>query len=277
MKQWGHDELADDLAGSLYGMARMVWTNLQLGPSGSVRPDVLTINKSFGRPRPTAYECKISVADFRSDVTSGKWIAYQQYSHLVIFAAPAGLISKADVPSCCGLILRHENAWRIAKKAVVNPHPIPEEAWIKLLIDGVEREGPKARAKCWNDGDAVRKFAERFGAEAARYVADAASTHARIKAATEEVSRIMERAKKDAAGITSLATVQAPALWRELRAVLGLGETAGRWDVDAAIRELRTAREGTEERRVLRQLLFQLQGAVERHKQWMADEMDVTP
>ena len=277
MKQWGHDELADDLAGSLYGMARMVWTNLQLGPSGSVRPDVLTINKSFGRPRPTAYECKISVADFRSDVTSGKWIAYQQYSHLVIFAAPAGLISKADVPSCCGLILRHENAWRIAKKAVVNPHPIPEEAWIKLLIDGVEREGPKARAKCWNDGDAVRKFAERFGAEAARYVSDAAEIHRRIQYGEDEYRRIIERAKKESAGIIERATVTAPPLWRELRSVLGLKDGATLWQVESAIRELRTARQGTEERRALRQLVVNLKNMVLRYEPWMADEMNVTP
>jgi hypothetical protein len=73
------------------------------------------------------------------------------YAHRVVLAAPAGLISKADVPEHCGLIVRHEVAWRCAEKATVNPRLIAQEALLKLLIDGVRREGPVVRAKYWND------------------------------------------------------------------------------------------------------------------------------
>src|SRR6266571_2431143 len=97
-KQWTHDELAADLAGHLKTPERMCWTDMQLGPAGSPRPDVYCIDKSFVSPFPTAYECKVSVPDFRSDVTSGKWSSYLKFAYRVFFAVPAGLVSKADVP-----------------------------------------------------------------------------------------------------------------------------------------------------------------------------------
>lgn len=68
---WMHDALAQDLARHLKAPDTMVWCNLQLGPSGSPRPDVYRMSKSFVRPCPIAYECKISRENFRSDVTSG--------------------------------------------------------------------------------------------------------------------------------------------------------------------------------------------------------------
>lgn len=71
-----HDELARSLADSLRTDSVMTWTDLQMGPSHSARPDVYTLNKSYVSPCPTTYECKISRSDFLSDVTSGKWQAY---------------------------------------------------------------------------------------------------------------------------------------------------------------------------------------------------------
>ena len=75
-----HDELADDLAAHLRADRRMVWTNIQLGPSGSPRPDVYAFFKSYVDPRPMAYECKVSLSDFRADVTAGKWQSYRKFS-----------------------------------------------------------------------------------------------------------------------------------------------------------------------------------------------------
>lgn len=46
-----HDELAADLAAKLRTDRRMVWTDIQLGPSGSPRPDVYAIFKSFSHHR----------------------------------------------------------------------------------------------------------------------------------------------------------------------------------------------------------------------------------
>ena len=98
---WKHDELARDLAQHLREKSdRLVWTDMQLGPAGSPRPDVYSLPCSFTRFMPIAYECKISVADFRRDVTAGKWTSYMQFAAGVIFAAPAGLVGKDDLPAC---------------------------------------------------------------------------------------------------------------------------------------------------------------------------------
>ncbi len=260
---WSHDALAEDLAGHLKSPDRMVWTDIQLGRAGSPRPDVYTIDKSFVRPRPTAYECKVSVSDFRSDATSGKWSSYLEYAHSVIFAAPVGLISKGDVPEQCGLIVRHENAWRYAKKPIVNPRPIAEEALIKLLIDGVHREGPRARAKHWENSYVTKKFAEKFGAQAARHVCDAASTHELIARADRDATRITERARKEAAEITAHATQHAPVLWADLLEVCGLRPDASKWDVEFEVRKLREAKDGSPETRAIRQVVANLRRTTE--------------
>jgi hypothetical protein len=233
----------------------MVWTDLQLGPRGSPRPDVYTINKSYINPRPTAYECKISAADFRSDVTSGKWSTYLEYAHSVIFAVPAGLISKDDVPTMCGLTVRHENAWRLAKKAVVNPRPIAQEALLKLLIDGVTREGPRVRAREWNKYDSTREFARKFGAEAARYVADAASVHNDLKQAEERRLKMYADAEKECARIRDEAMAEAPLEWRGLCNALDLDVSVSVWKVQSAIRELKEAKTGGKEAAALRHIL----------------------
>lgn len=252
---WSHDALVSDLAGHLKAPDRMVWENMQLGRQGSPRPDVYTINKSYVNPCPTAYECKISVADFRSDVTSGKWSSYLEYAHSVTFAVPSGLVSKSDVPAMCGLIVRHENTWRYAKKPTVNPRVIDQEALIKLLIDGVNREGPKVRLRAWNGGDVTRKFAQRFGHEAARYVSDSAEIHRRIERAEYNAQDILNRAREEADSIRKRATEEAPEKWAELLCVLGLPESSSRWAVESALRRLRESTEGSVEGRALHSTL----------------------
>lgn len=269
---WSHDALANDLAGHLLAPDRMVWTDMQLGRSGSPRPDVYTINKSYVNPCPMAYECKISVSDFRADVTVGKWSSYLAYAHAVTFAVPAGLVSKSDVPEMCGLIVRHENAWRMAKRATVNPRPIDQEALIKLLIDGVNREGPKARAKQWRDGDVTREFTKRFGVQAARYVGDAAETHRRIEQAEHHAKQIRERAEEDAKSIRERVQSEAPAKWLELLAALGLQPDADRWHVDREIRRLRDERDGTREARALRSVLVSLDRLVQNNREFREAE-----
>lgn len=138
-----------DLAAHLRSNTAIVaWEDMQLGPSGTCRPDVYVMPKSFANFRPMAYEIKVSVADFRSDVTSGKWQNYLRYACGVIFAVPAGLIGKDDVPPGCGLIVRHENVWRTVRKPTLSKlDSLPRDAWIKLLIDGMEREVERYRIK----------------------------------------------------------------------------------------------------------------------------------
>lgn len=138
-KKWEHDELAADLAAQKLNPKRMVWEDMQLGPSGSPRPDVFTIEKSYSKPMNTVYEIKVSRSDFLADVTAGKYLKYFQYASLVYFAAPDGLISKTEVPEGCGLIVRKPEVWRVQKRAIAQKVSLPTEAALKLLIDGVDR------------------------------------------------------------------------------------------------------------------------------------------
>lgn len=142
LKKWSHDDLMRDLAEYLGRQSdRIIWTDMQLGSSGSPRPDVYTIPKSYANFKPLAYECKVSVADFRSDITKGKWQSYLKFASGVIFAVPRGLISKEEIPHGCGLIVRSENGWRIVKGPTLLPikENFPADCWIKLVIDGVDR------------------------------------------------------------------------------------------------------------------------------------------
>ncbi len=258
--RWEHDALAADLAGHLFAPGRMIWRDIQLGPVGSPRPDVYTIAKSFVRPNPTAYECKISVADFRSDVTSGKWQSYLEYASCVIFAVPGGLVTSSDIPPMCGLIVRHENAWRLAKKPTICPVQIPQLAFLKLLIDGVEREGPRYRAKCYRDG--MSTFAKRFGAEAGRWVADAVSVQDRIARAESHAKELRERAKKEAEDTQRRALQDAPRLWKDLCETLGLPCESDKWAVSREIRRVSSAVDGGEERQKLARLVDTLKRLV---------------
>ena len=132
-----HDELQEDLASHLLaGTDRMVWTNTQLGPAGSPRPDVFCISKSFSRPRADAYEIKVSVSDLRSDVTSGKWQSYRKFANTVYFAFPRGMAPLELIPKECGVILRSDAGWRAARKPVAQVHDnFPRDMWLKLLME----------------------------------------------------------------------------------------------------------------------------------------------
>ena len=147
MTEWKHDNLAYDLALFKRSDKRMVWCDMQLGPSGSPRPDVYTIEKSYSKPDPTAYEIKVTRSDFLADVTAGKYQSYFRYAGRVIFAVPDGLISKEEVPTGCGLIVRKAATWRMARRATANQVEIPSSAMMKLLIDGVNRTVLERRAE----------------------------------------------------------------------------------------------------------------------------------
>jgi len=143
MNNLTHDELANNLAIHLINENRMVWEDIPVGKVHSVRPDVLTIEKSYSSPNPISYEIKVSVSDFRSDVTKAKWKAYLDFSYGVIFAVPKGLIKKSDVPNGCGLITFNGQSWNTVKKPTLHPTKLNDELLLKLLISGNERETKK--------------------------------------------------------------------------------------------------------------------------------------
>lgn len=196
---WSHDALAADLAQYLRSDKRMVWTDMQLGPSGSPRPDVYTLERSYSRPLPTAYECKISRSDLRSDTTSGKWQKYLQFAGAVIFAVPDGLCTPADIPIGCGLIVRKGQAWRHIRKATRSHITLPMDACMKLLIDGVNRSiqantPQPRRIELWRENIAVRK---KFGAAVDKAARDIVSAQTDAKLLSEIKSEGFARVDKE--------------------------------------------------------------------------------
>lgn len=187
-RRWGHDQLQSDLAAHLSATRdRLVWEDMQIGPAGSPRPDVYTVPKSFTKFRPLAYEIKISVADFRRDVTAGKWQSYLEFASGVTFAVPAGLITKADVPPGCGLMVRNEDGWRTLKAPTLkHVDTLPKSAWLKLIIDGIERQQKTVRSAGVNEYRVRQALCKKYGERVAQLVSDIAGAEDRLEYALNE-------------------------------------------------------------------------------------------
>lgn len=274
-KKWGHDELATDLANHLRAnTAIMAWENMQLGPAGSPRPDVYAVPKSFTRFAPIAYEAKISIADFRRDVTAGKWQSYLQFAAGVVFAAPAGLITKADIPNGCGLILRHESGWRVAKGPTLgNLGNLPRDAWLKLMMDGIERETKRYHVQSRGEGSywmAANKLREKLGDEIAGLVSTALRnklaltqaieaderTRAEIQAGTNEAMNRELGWRKDALAREAARITEAQS---ELAMALGLTPEATAGELATAMRQAARRIEGDSEVVRLRDFFAKIQ------------------
>lgn len=128
----------------------LVWEDLSLGPAGTVRPDVLSIGKSFVAPQPTIYEIKVTRADLMADLSAGKSLQYFKYAQRVVFCFPAGMAKKEEVPPEFGVMTRGEQSWRTARRAPMRELPVwGRDVWMKLLMDGVRREASVARKELW--------------------------------------------------------------------------------------------------------------------------------
>lgn len=246
-QNWGHDALAADLAGYLNSTEVMIWTDMQLGPSGSPRPDVYLIRKSYSKPLPLAFECKISRSDLRSDTTSGKWQTYLKYAAGVVFAVPDGLCTTADIPDGCGLIVRKAKEWRYARRPTLRKVEVPFDACMKLLIDGVSRAYRPAlpqprKIALWSEHEAVRK---RFGKDVEAAVRDLARVRERIatmkQAADDEWARV-QKGIENRAEMLKRQYAEDEAKWAAARAEL-LGwleiENGSVWAVQRRIGELK--------------------------------------
>lgn len=140
--KWTHNGLAEDLADHLRGMSRpmMVWLDMQLGPSGSMRPDVFAMAPTYGQIDTRAFERKVNRSDFLADVTAGKALSYMQVAGALSFAAPKGLIRRDEIPEGCGLIERGDDKWRWVRRPTIQRiQSLPTKVWMKLVIDGIAR------------------------------------------------------------------------------------------------------------------------------------------
>lgn len=267
MSDWKHDDLQRDLAAHLRGYARpaMVWTNMQLGSAGSPRPDVYTIEPTYTALRAMAYEIKVSRSDFLRDAQAGKALTYLNYAGAVVFAAPKGMLSKAEIPAGCGLIERGPDAWRFVKKPTIQPiKTLPFEAWMKLLIDGRDRdEGSglpiKPRdANEWVQRERARKM---LGAELGKMIADRDAARYAMRCETDELTAQAAITRAQRAQRERRAEQQAQQHVAEIRAQvadivreLGLPEEARTFEVIAALRALRPAAQDERDERMVRDL-----------------------
>jgi len=204
----GHNELAHLLAEHLsQNSDKMIWEDLIMGSSGNCRPDVYTMMKSYSNPRPTAYEIKISVGDFRSDVTTGKWMKYLKYAQGVYFCVPLGLVTKNDIPDGAGLITYNTEtgSFRTVKKATLANVTPPFDVMQKLLINGIERHRAQIRPKIFSEWVANDKISKKFGEETAKLLSDRTALRNEItrleaikKAQIDNIEEIKSKAQKQA-------------------------------------------------------------------------------
>lgn len=209
-----HNELLSDLASHLRATRdRVVWEDMQLGPSGSPRPDIYTIPKSFTKFVPLAYEIKISISDFRRDVTAGKWHSYLQYASGVTFAVPAGLITKADIPVGCGLMVRNGDGWRTLKAPTLKHiETLSRDVWLKLIMGGIWRQ-VDINNRCHEPRNlnheyrANKAIMKRYGSELANALADRDQAIARLvneKTRLETQAASIRKEREEAARSLSL-------------------------------------------------------------------------
>lgn len=193
-----HDELAHSLAQHLQNDNRMVWEDIPAGCAGNVRPDVYTIDKSFTSPNPISYEVKVSMSDFRSDVTKAKWHAYKRFSYGVVFAVPKGLITKNDLPNGCGLITYNgAGIWRTVKKPTLQPCEIDSDILLKLLMSGYGRMSrpkliqPRDFAKYKHMDKLRKKFGEDIGKKL-QLIEEYPQKKRELKALKAELSQVLD-------------------------------------------------------------------------------------
>lgn len=239
---WGHDDLAEDLKAHLRAneRERLIWCDMQLGPSGSPRPDVFVLPKSYSKFTPTAYEIKISRADFQSDVNAGKWQKYYAFASAVVFAVPDGLIKTTELPGGAGLIVRKAAVWRLAKAPKVNAiDNLPREAWLKLVMDGISRlhqSAPALNRHVVRD----RAFKKALGEEIAKLVSARETAAWRIQNEISEHEKSLEYIREQNEEVRSRASEKdrfASAEFARLCEILGLPVGSPTYAVTRAIND----------------------------------------
>lgn len=269
--KWNHDALAADLAGHLrHGGERLTWLNISLGGLNSARPDVFSMRQfSYARPEFISYEIKVSESDLRSDLTSGKWQKYLEFSQGVTFAVPQGLFGIKDIPRECGIIIRGEKAWRHTRKPVLKAAELPTDAAIKLISAPPAHDRAAPQSESENNRyhadqyrkqlytEARRQVGERLGKEVATYLRDPETAH-----------RIIENAERKARQIESKAEAirrESFRAWTELATAIGADQAEDRYAISAHLHRLCRQIAGNDLHRDLDQLRKNLDAVLTLH------------
>lgn len=112
-------------------------TELPFGPQGQRRIDVWTLEVAASKHfRATAYEIKVSRADFRRDSqVKQQWAL--DYSDRFFYVTPPSLISRDELPEWAGLIECEGKALKVIKRAPKREKCDPD--W-KFIVDLVRSE-----------------------------------------------------------------------------------------------------------------------------------------
>lgn len=156
------------------------------------RIDCLAVRAWSGMPKGherVAIEIKVSKADFRSEMKSGKWQHFHRLCHRFAFAVPYGLVSVDDVPAECGLIEVTGSGIRWTRPA---PRHEPEE-----LPDGVFAEVARRLSRQeerLRRGDAADPAAEitRLRLEVQHLEAQRRTADERVNKYRKQVERVLE-------------------------------------------------------------------------------------
>ena len=269
MPDVGHNFLQDELAAQLRAKTdRMVWTNIALGTVHSPRPDVFTLAKSYDLDA-RVYEVKASRADAMADIKSGKWQAYLQFCRGVYFAAPVGILKPADIPAEAGLYLRQpDGAWRAARKPTLQRQPtLPPDTWMKLLMDGIERE---ARRPDLHERDVARHRAQaavrrRYGDTLANLLAQRDHGDTMLRTAITVNAAQRETLQSELAMVRASidgARHEIAGMWADFAVQIGLPRTATRYAIGSRLREMAARLSEHGEINVLRRQLADIRYAV---------------
>ena len=119
-REWGHDELAEDLSASRRKAGKIAFTRISIGSFGTHgQMDVLVMEPSWTKTAFDCYEVKVSRSDFLGDIGSGKYLRYRPFCNRLVFATPKGMVSKDELPNGCGLVVRNEKSWRTVRRGTV--------------------------------------------------------------------------------------------------------------------------------------------------------------
>ena len=154
------------------------------GPTHSkshLRMDAWAMNKSWAHPVVSAYEVKVSRADFLKD---NKWPAYLPLCNQFYFVAPAGLIDVSELPLETGLLTAagKGNGMRLLtkKKAPHRDIIIPEEVYRYILMCrvkiGPDNEGGRLEnVDYWKQWLAEKEEKQKLGRRVSQRIAQRAS------------------------------------------------------------------------------------------------------
>ncbi len=189
-------ELAESLARFLQGGNWMTWTNQPLGSVLWGNPgivDVIAIFKSYSNQAVRIYEVKRSRGDFLQDVTKGKYLRYMEHCNQLYFAAPAGLISKSEVPEGCGLITCGPNGWRSVKTAPRRDFELSPELMMALMMKGYQNhfeEYRRLEVQRFQEYRGLREATYQFGLKLSRDIVESRECIERAHKLIEEVNAL---------------------------------------------------------------------------------------